>query len=88
LVIEWDEAQAFTGGSEALTRRYAELAQQPGAVARKEGDAEGALGSAARRLSATFEFPFLAHAPMEPLSCVVRLSGEACEVWAGSQLQT
>ena len=88
LVIEWDEAQAFTGGSEALTRRYAELAQQPGAVARKEGDAEGALGSAARRLSATFEFPFLAHAPMEPLSCVVQLSGEACEVWAGSQLQT
>jgi isoquinoline 1-oxidoreductase beta subunit len=88
LVIEWDEAQAFTGGSEALTRRYVELARQTGAVARKEGDAEGALGSAARRLSATFEFPFLAHAPMEPLSCVVRLSGEACEVWAGSQLQT
>jgi isoquinoline 1-oxidoreductase beta subunit len=88
LVIEWDETRAFTGGSEELFRHYAELAQQPGAVARKEGNAEAALDSAARRLGATFEFPFLAHAPMEPLSSVVRLTDEVCEVWAGSQLQT
>ncbi|WP_333841145.1 xanthine dehydrogenase family protein molybdopterin-binding subunit [Pelomicrobium sp.] len=88
LVIEWDETRAFTGGSEELFRRYAELAQQPGTVARKEGNAEAALDSAARRLGATFEFPFLAHAPMEPLSSVVRLTDEVCEVWAGSQLQT
>lgn len=88
LAIEWDDARAFTGASEELTRRYSELAQQPGAVVRTEGDAAAALDSAARRLSATFEFPFLAHAPMEPLSCVVRLTGEACDVWAGSQLQT
>ena len=41
-----------------------------------------------KKIEATFEFPYLAHAAMEPLSCVVRLSDSACEVWAGSQQQT
>jgi isoquinoline 1-oxidoreductase beta subunit len=46
------------------------------------------LAGAANKLEATFEFPYLAHAAMEPLACVVKLSDDACEVWAGSQQQT
>jgi isoquinoline 1-oxidoreductase beta subunit len=39
-------------------------------------------------LEADYEFPFLAHAPMEPLDCVVQLGGDGCDIWAGSQIQT
>src|SRR5260370_37924053 len=67
---------------------YEELANSSGTTARKDGDADAALGSAARRLKASFKFPYLAHAPMEPLTCVVRLTAEACEMWAGDQVQT
>ncbi len=47
-----------------------------------------ALSRAARRIEATYEVPFLAHAPMEPMNCVVQLSPGKCEVWNGEQLQT
>jgi isoquinoline 1-oxidoreductase beta subunit len=64
------------------------LARHPGARARWDGDPEAAIAGAVRVLEAVYEFPYLAHAPMEPLDCVVRLAPDGCEVWAGSQLQT
>ena len=42
-----------------------------GVVARNEGDTERALASAARRLEAVYQLPFLAHAAMEPMNCTV-----------------
>jgi isoquinoline 1-oxidoreductase beta subunit len=88
LRVTWDESKAERRGSDDLWAEYRALAQKPGAVARSDGDADAALASAARTLEATYEFPYLAHAPMEPLDCVVRLSADKCEVWAGSQIQT
>jgi isoquinoline 1-oxidoreductase beta subunit len=88
LVAEWDEAQAFRLGSAELMAQYKELAATPGAVATKVGDAQAALASAAARLQAAYEFPFLAHAAMEPLNCVVALEPERCEIWNGEQFQT
>jgi isoquinoline 1-oxidoreductase subunit beta len=88
LKIEWDETGAEKRSSDELLREYHELAKTPGTVARHDGDVAKALGGAKTELEAEFEFPYLAHAPMEPLACVVRLTDDACEVWAGSQLQT
>jgi isoquinoline 1-oxidoreductase beta subunit len=88
LEIEWDESKAEKRGSADLMAEYRKLAGTPGAVARKEGDAAAALGSAARTIEAVFEFPYLAHTPMEPLNCVVQLAANGCEVWAGDQFQT
>lgn len=88
LKIDWDESGAERRGSEELFAAYRVLAGQPGASARRDGDPEAAIAGVARAFEAVYEFPYLAHAPMEPLDCVVRLTPEACEVWAGSQLQT
>ena len=88
LRVEWDETAAETRGSEELFTAYRALATQPGARARWQGDAPAALASAARVLDAVYEFPYLAHTPMEPLDCVVRLAGDICEVWLGSQMPT
>lgn len=88
LVVEWEESRAEQRGSAELFEEYRALAQTSGAVVRKDGDAAGALAGAARVFEAVYEFPYLAHAPMETLDCVVQLDNDACEVWAGSQLQT
>ncbi len=88
LTVEWDESRAFKLGSEQIQQQYRELARSPGAVARREGDAEQALSSAARTLEAAYDFPYLAHAAMEPLNCVIRLDRDGCEVWNGEQFQT
>jgi isoquinoline 1-oxidoreductase beta subunit len=88
LTVEWDDSQAEKRSSADLMSEYRHLADQPALSARKEGDAAAAIRAAARTLSASFEFPYLAHAPMEPLDAVVKLTPNSCEIWAGDQFQT
>jgi isoquinoline 1-oxidoreductase beta subunit len=88
LTAEWDEANAFRLSSSEIIDQYKNLAATPGTPARREGDADKALASAAKTLEASYEFPYLAHAAMEPMNCVVRLGGESCEIWNGEQFQT
>jgi len=88
LQIEWDESQAEKRSSAALMDEYRQLAERPALPARKEGDAAKAIRDAAHKVSASYEFPYLAHAPMEPLDAVVKLGAGSCEIWAGDQFQT
>ncbi len=88
LKIDWDEASAFKLSSSDILAEYRKLAATPGKPARKDGDVAKALAAAASTLEAQYEFPYLAHAAMEPLNCVVRLDADRCEVWNGEQFQT
>jgi isoquinoline 1-oxidoreductase beta subunit len=88
LEIDWDESNAFTRSSADLLERYRSLTQQPGKVARHDGNVDDALAGADRVIESTYEFPFLAHAAMEPMNCVVRLAKDVCELWYGAQIQT
>jgi isoquinoline 1-oxidoreductase beta subunit len=88
LKVEWDDSHAEKRSSAAIMDEYRRLANQPGLSARKEGDAAQAIKDAAHKISASYEFPYLAHAPMEPLDAVVKLSANSCEIWAGDQFQT
>jgi isoquinoline 1-oxidoreductase beta subunit len=85
LTIEWALPIGITT-TEQLAQ-YRQLAQQPGLPAKREGDAN-AVAAATRRIDAEFTFPYLAHAAMEPLNCVVDLQAEKMTVWCGSQFQT
>ncbi|MGH8549837.1 MAG: molybdopterin cofactor-binding domain-containing protein [Methylococcales bacterium] len=88
LIVEWDESQSFRLGSSEIMTRYKELAAKPGTIARQVGDTGMALGKAAKVLEAAYEFPFLAHATMEPMNCVVQITNQGCEIWNGAQLQS
>jgi isoquinoline 1-oxidoreductase beta subunit len=58
---------------------------EPGALARNDGDAGAALAQATRRIEAAYEVPYLAHACMEPINCTARVDATGCEVWCGTQ---
>lgn len=88
LKIEWDEATGYRASSADIIADYRKLAAKPGVVARADGDAAGALAKAPKVLEAEFAFPFLAHAAMEPLNCVMRVDANGCEVWNGEQFHT
>jgi isoquinoline 1-oxidoreductase beta subunit len=88
LKVEWDLGPNAGLSSAGLREQYRELAKQPGLVARKTGDAAAAFAAAATKLEVDYELPFLAHAPMEPLNCVVDLRADAAEIWVGTQFQT
>ncbi|AWK88564.1 twin-arginine translocation pathway signal protein [Azospirillum thermophilum] len=88
LKIVWDDGKAETRGTAEMLADYRKLADRPGAVATDRGDAARALAGAVRVVEAEFTFPYLAHAPMEPLNAVVELKPEGgCTIWAGSQFQ-
>lgn len=88
LTVEWDDSHAEKRSSSTMMDEYRKLADQPAHSARQQGDALSAIRGATQRLSASYEFPYLAHAPMEPLDAVVKLTATHCEIWAGDQFQT
>lgn len=88
LKVTWDDSAAEMRSTAALVADYKRLAGTAGASVRKVGNAAAGLATAVKTIDAEFVFPFLAHAPMEPLNCVMQLKDGACTVWTGSQLQT
>jgi CO/xanthine dehydrogenase Mo-binding subunit len=84
LRVAWDDG-AFAMGSAEISRELARLAERPGVVAEERGDVEGALAGAARRVTATYEAPYLAHATMEPMNCTADVRRDRCELWAPTQ---
>jgi isoquinoline 1-oxidoreductase beta subunit len=88
LRVTWDESRAERRGSDELYAAYRTLAARPGTPAKRVGDAAGALRGATKIIEAFYEFPYLAHAPMEPLDAVVRIGADAVDLWAGSQAPT
>jgi isoquinoline 1-oxidoreductase subunit beta len=88
LVVEWDETGANTLGTAEIFALYRDAAQKPGVQIRNDGDAAKAIASAANTIEATYEFPFLAHAAMEPLNCVVDLKKDSASLWNGNQFPT
>jgi isoquinoline 1-oxidoreductase beta subunit len=88
LEIVWDEGPLAKLSTEGMREEYRKLAKTPGAVASKKGDAKGSFSKAAKQIEAEYEVPYLAHACMEPLNCMVDLRNGHCEIWTGTQFQT
>jgi isoquinoline 1-oxidoreductase beta subunit len=89
LKIEWDLSAVEHADSGQLSAKYKELARTPGNVAVSRGDQKAMDAiAAANRIVVEYEFPYLAHTPMEPLNTTVRFDGDRAETWAGSQFQT
>ncbi len=88
LEINWDEGPLAKLSSAEITSKYAALAQQPGKVARNDGDTAAALKGASKSLEQVYEAPFLAHACMEPMNCTADVRADRCDVWVPTQGQT
>src|SRR5690606_31848279 len=88
LRVEWDETDTERRGTPELLAEHQRLLDEPGLVARRDGDVEVALARAAKTVTADYSFPILAHAPLEPVSCLARLTDEGCEIWTGDTTLT
>lgn len=88
LALEWNESEAEKRSTEALSKEYHELAQKAGLEVTQRGNVDEALTQRGETLVAEYEFPFLAHAPMEPLDGVAEMRNGKARVWMGSQIPT
>lgn len=83
LKVEWNSTTVEKVDSEKQLAQYRELVRQPGP---RQFDADMTpLASAPHQLEAEFVFPYLAHAPMEPLNCTVQISEGRAQLWVGTQ---
>ena len=83
--IEWDAGPHAKLTTEDIARELEAATRNPGAVAQNIGDTDRAMASAATKVEATYEVPFLAHATMEPMNCTVHVRKDDCEIWVGTQ---
>jgi isoquinoline 1-oxidoreductase beta subunit len=85
LKIEWDEGLAKNESTETLRKQFLENAAKPGKVVRNDGDADAALAGAAKKIEASYEFPFAPHATMEPMNSTVHIRPDGAEAWVPTQ---
>lgn len=88
LKVDWDLGPNAALDTNTLRAEFAKLAGTPGPVAVQAGDAAAAMAKAAKTVEAEYAVPYLAHAPMEPLNCTVKIAADKCEIWTGTQFQT
>jgi isoquinoline 1-oxidoreductase subunit beta len=86
LDIAWADHPTSAQSSAGFAKRAAELAKgAPAKMLRNDGNVEAALASATKRLDAFYDYPFAAHATMEPMNCTARFTGDKLEFWAPTQ---
>jgi isoquinoline 1-oxidoreductase beta subunit len=86
LKVEWNEPEVVRESTDSLRQKMTELVAKPGSVIRSDGDFDQAYSSAAKRIEAVYEVPFLAHATMEPVNCTAHFREGECELWAPTQI--
>lgn len=86
LEVEWDEGPAAARSSSAIAEAAAALKDKPAQVMiRKDGDADAALARAAQVVRASYNYPFLSHAALEPQNCTAEVRDGKVEIWAPTQ---
>lgn len=86
LQIVWEDGAGADLNTPDQLKKYKQLAATNGLPAAKKGDVAVAFSKATQTVSSEFTFPYLAHAALEPLNCTVRLTGDKCEIWTGTQM--
>ncbi|HKA40637.1 MAG TPA: molybdopterin cofactor-binding domain-containing protein, partial [Burkholderiales bacterium] len=83
---KWDAGPNAKLSTADIVAQLAAASEKPGAVARHDGDAAGAIARTAGKLEAVYQQPFLAHATMEPMNCTVHVTKGGCDIWVGTQI--
>ena len=85
LKIKWDDGPHGSYDSVAYKGQMKETASKPGVVVREDGDAEGALKTAAKVVTGEYYLPHISHAQMEPVNATAHFANGKLEVWAPVQ---
>jgi isoquinoline 1-oxidoreductase beta subunit len=86
LKVEWSQQPNATDDSAAFKKTAADMAPKlPAQASRNDGDVEKALAGAAKTVEGAYFYPYLSHAPLEPMNATVSVKDGKCEIWAGTQ---
>lgn len=86
VTIDWDTGENAKVSSASIAEVLkAGLSAEQAFVGNKNGDAKATLAGAAKKIEAVYSYPYLNHAPMEPMNATARYTPDRCEVWVPTQ---
>ena len=86
LEVRWDEGPGAEQSSDLFARRAQELSKQPpGRTLKNDGNLDEALKNAAKVVEASYSYPFISHAPLEPRNCSAHFKDGKLEIWSTTQ---
>ncbi len=88
LKVEWDLSACETRSSDELFNACHEAASKSGISVKSAGDVVATLAKAEQVISAKYELPYITHAAIEPINCVVKVEKNSCELWYACQMPT
>jgi len=88
VTVEWDDDKAEKRSSSEIADEYRAAADKHGeVVASNDGDVDAAFANAPKLIEARYEFPYLAHASLEPINAAARMNPDGTlEIWGGHQM--
>ncbi|MGH8325572.1 MAG: molybdopterin cofactor-binding domain-containing protein, partial [Steroidobacteraceae bacterium] len=87
LIVDWDEGPVAKQSTAEFDRQAAGFATKaPAKILRRDGDVDKAFASAAKTIEGSYAYPFVAHAPLEPMNATARYADGKVEIWAPTQL--
>ncbi len=84
----WQNARYPQLSTESLEKDFIGRLDSKGVMARNDGNVQGALDTAAKKIEAVYLLPFLSHATMEPMNCTAHVRSDGCDIWVPTQNQT
>ncbi|RYZ71012.1 MAG: xanthine dehydrogenase family protein molybdopterin-binding subunit, partial [Proteobacteria bacterium] len=88
LVLKWDNGVHKNASDQSFMANFKDAGKKTGFVTEERGQVEAEMKKAKNVISMEYEFPFLAHATMEPMNCTVRFDGKTADIWSGHQMPT
>jgi isoquinoline 1-oxidoreductase beta subunit len=85
LQVQWDPGDNVNVDSITQLADFKKLADSEGKKVVTSGDVAAAMKQAVKTIEAEYTFPYLAHATMEPLNCTIKVEGDTCDIWTGTQ---
>lgn len=86
LKVQWNNGPTAANSTTAFDAQALEFSKKaPQSITRNDGDVQAALQGAAKTVEAAYQYPFLVHAPLEPMNCTSHFANGKLEVWATSQ---
>lgn len=86
LKAKWDAGAAKNVSSESIMNDFKKLSEKEGPIAKSTGDADKEMTNTKTQIEAVYEFPYLAHAAMEPLNCTINFDGKKADLYGGFQM--
>lgn len=85
LRVDWDESEVLRQSSDEIMIEYLEQTKQPGLPAKVVGSTKDGFAKASKVIESHYQFPYLAHATMEPMNCVAQVYETSAHIWHGAQ---